>query len=345
MVKQEPKVAIVILNWNGFDDTVECLESLRKLDYSNYMIVLVDNGSEKEEGARLKEMFSEVYLITNETNRGFAGGNNDGINWALANGCEYVVSLNNDCVVSEEWLTALVGGLLSSEADFGASRIMWYDDRDIISSDMDVVFPDGSAVLLGRGKKYDGGEGIYGITSACGAGSIYSESCLKRVSIKSDQYYDELYFAYYEDVDLGIRLNALSFEGVYIPEAVLYHKHSKTAGAFSEFKLFQSEKNRMLTELLDFPIPLLLFGELFFIFKWTFKIAYRFLLPLFGGPKKGHGFIDNIGIAASIGSIIKPRKWILSNMREILQNRRERKRKGMINWGISRRFFWDTRRA
>ncbi len=71
---QEPSIAIVILNWNGFDDTVECLQSLRQVAYANYRIILVDNGSSHNEGGEIERLFPEIHLIANEANRGFAGG-------------------------------------------------------------------------------------------------------------------------------------------------------------------------------------------------------------------------------------------------------------------------------
>jgi len=132
----EPSAAIIILNWNGFDDTVECLQSLRQVTYTHYKVVLVDNGSANNEGKNIKNLFPEIHLIENATNRGFAGGCNNGIAWAMDNSFDYIITLNNDCLVEPDWLTNLVAGLVASGADFASSRIMYYPEKDLICSDV-----------------------------------------------------------------------------------------------------------------------------------------------------------------------------------------------------------------
>ncbi len=336
-MQKKSKVAIIILNWNGFDDTVECLNSLKKLEYKNYKVVLVDNGSANNEGIRLKEMFPALHLIQNETNRGFAGGNNDGINWAQDYDFEYIVNLNNDCIVDKNWLTNLVGGLKASHADFGSSRIMFYPNTDIICTDEDILYPDGSAISKNRYNKFNGTNEIRKIFSACGAGSIYLNKSLQNVKIKNKQFFDELYFAYNEDVDLGIRLNCKSYKGVSIANAVVYHKHSKTAGKYSKLKMFHSEKNRMLNEILNYPLYLIILGEVFFIFK----IFCIFVHQIFNRKSKGYKYLKNLGAFEMLCLFIKARFWIIFNFPLILQDRIERKSKGFINKKIYKFFCWN----
>ena len=107
---EHPKVAVIVLNWNGLDDTVECLESLRKISYPNYAVVVVDNGSEGDDVRVLKEKFGDyVHVVENERNYGFAEGNNIGIRYSL-NALEpaYLLLLNNDMVVAPDFLEELV---------------------------------------------------------------------------------------------------------------------------------------------------------------------------------------------------------------------------------------------
>jgi len=85
---------------------------------------------------------------------------------------------------------------------------MYYPETKLICSDGDALMPDGSGIVVNPFMPYDGDNTLKPIFSACGAGSIYSVKCLSRIKIKENQFFDELYFAYYEDVDLGIRLNA-----------------------------------------------------------------------------------------------------------------------------------------
>ncbi|MBM4311814.1 MAG: glycosyltransferase family 2 protein [Deltaproteobacteria bacterium] len=253
-LSEQPRIAVIVLNWNGFDDTAACLESLRRLDYHNFKTVLVDNGSANNEAARLSGLFPEVYLIANTENRGFAGGNNDGIGWALANGCDYIVNLNNDCLVEPDWLSNLISGVLTTGADFASSRIMRYPQTDRICSDGDGLLPDGAGFVLREMQTWDGSREPCRIISACGAASLYSADCVRRVSLACGQFFDELYFAYYEDIDLGFRLHAKNCRGVCVPDAVVYHKGQQSTGEHSFFIRFHSEKNRRLNVRLNFPL-------------------------------------------------------------------------------------------
>jgi len=103
-----PKVEIIILNWNRFRDTAECLESVFRIRYPNFSVVVVDNGSEDDSAAQVENTFDRVTLIRNRENLGYAEGNNVGIRHALENGADYVWLLNNDTVVDREALAALV---------------------------------------------------------------------------------------------------------------------------------------------------------------------------------------------------------------------------------------------
>jgi len=336
-LQKEPSIAIIVLNWNGFNDTIKCMESLKKLSYKNYKIVLVDNGSDNNEGGRLKEKYPDIHLIQNEINKGFAGGNNDGINWAFGNNFEYIVNLNNDCIVEEIWLSNLVNGLKSTNANFASSRIMFCQDPNIICSDGDIMFPDGSAVCENRYKKYNRVESKRKIFSACGAGSIYSVKCLKDVMIKNNQIFDELYFVFYEDIDLAIRLNLKSYEGVFIPNAVIYHKHSATAGMYSELKVFHSEKNRILNEILNFPVYLIFLGELVFALKIFLLLVYS----IFNKKSKGYRYLKNLGIIDIALLFLKARIWVISNFPLVVKDRHERKTSGYISNRIIKFFCWN----
>src|SRR5215469_13023071 len=98
--RHEPRVYIVVLNWNGWQDTLKCVRSLDSMEYRNWHAVIVDNGSTDDSVKRLREVCSEVLLLETHKNLGFAAGNNAGIRRALENGADYVFVLNNDTTVS-----------------------------------------------------------------------------------------------------------------------------------------------------------------------------------------------------------------------------------------------------
>src|SRR3972149_8470847 len=107
-LSSNPGVFIVILNWNGYRDSVTCLQSLREISYPSCEMVFVDNGSTDGSVARLKEEFKDVVYLENQENLGYTGGNNAGIRDAMEHGAEYVWILNNDTKVSADALTRLI---------------------------------------------------------------------------------------------------------------------------------------------------------------------------------------------------------------------------------------------
>jgi GT2 family glycosyltransferase len=333
-MKQEPSIVIIVLNWNGFDDTVACLESLRLLDYNNIKTVLVDNGSDKDEGRRLAELFPEVLLIANSHNRGFAGGNNDGIQWAMNRGSDFIVNLNNDCLVESDWLTNLTRTVLRTGADFASSRIMCYPQTELICSDADGLLPDGSGFVLRSMQPWDGIRDPRRTVSACGAASIYSNACVRRVSITPGQFFDELYFAYFEDVDLGFRLHAKNCVGISVPDAVVYHKGQQSSVKDSFFHLFHLEKNRRLNVRLNFPL-------------WMQPIspAYRIAQNLY--RRKLINFEKHFGkkpaqVQDSSFNIKRAvKEWMKNNAAAISLDRKQRKAAGLISNRAYRAITWN----
>src|SRR6266568_5938037 len=120
---------IIILNWHGWQCTIECVESCKKLSYLNFRILVVDNGSTDGSEAILRERFPDVELLQTGANLGFAGGNNVGIRYALEQGAEYVWLLNNDTTVDADALSALVR-MAEGDTKIGmaGSKILYHDD-------------------------------------------------------------------------------------------------------------------------------------------------------------------------------------------------------------------------
>ena len=132
-----PKVSIIILNWNGWKDTIECLESLQRLTYPNYHVIVVDNGSRGNDAEVLQEKFGDyISLIRNDKNYGYTGGNNIGIRHALNNSSpDYFLILNNDVAVAPDFLTEMVK-VADNDAAIGivGPKVYYYDFPNRIQS-------------------------------------------------------------------------------------------------------------------------------------------------------------------------------------------------------------------
>jgi hypothetical protein len=196
-----PPVTVVVVNWNGFVDTKRCLESLRRLDYSELSVVLVDNGSTEP-----IEETPAVELIRSDHNRGFSGGANIGIRRALEGDAAYVWLLNNDTEVEPGTLSALVA---TAEADPRAG---------IVGG----VLPDawgGGRVdaWIGVSKLATGpGDRLDYVTGAC--------MLVRRAVFEEVGLFDEAFFFYYEDADLCLRARAAGWSLAVAPEARVAHR-------------------------------------------------------------------------------------------------------------------------
>lgn len=223
-----PKVIIIILNWNGLEDTIECLESLKKITYPNYEVIVVDNGSEGNDAQVLKERFGDyIQLIQNDKNYGFAEGNNIGIRYALANSFpEYFLLLNNDTVVAHDFLTELVK-TAESDGEIGivGPKIYYYD----FGGRKDVIWSAGGKIGLLRphvsyliGYNDDDLPKYQAITSVdwiIGAAMLFKSCMIEKLSLLNSEY-----FFGFEDIEYSIKARKHGFKVVYVPTARIWHK-------------------------------------------------------------------------------------------------------------------------
>src|SRR4030067_2042822 len=134
-IVQLPKVVTIVLNWNGKEDTLECLHSLQRSSYSNFTTIVVDNGSTDGSVPAIKNAFPDLVVIKNRDNLGFTGGNNIGIRHALVNGADYVWLLNNNTIIQPDTLANLVAKAETSPDIVILSPVIhWYDDPHSIQS-------------------------------------------------------------------------------------------------------------------------------------------------------------------------------------------------------------------
>jgi len=194
-------VWIIILNWNGKKDTLECLGSVYKTDYPDYQVMVVDNGSTDGSVEAIKSKFAQTMIIENKENLGFAAGNNRGITYALSQGADYIMLLNNDAAISGEAVRLLVQRL-AQDKNIGVigPLILYWGTQDRVWSSGGRI--DWFRGLWGRidsaGEKTDA---EYDVDALSGCAMMFNARAFKECGL-----FDEKFFLYGEDTDLCLSM-------------------------------------------------------------------------------------------------------------------------------------------
>ncbi len=305
------KISVIVLNYNSWQDTLECLESVFRSNYGNYQVIVVDNNSpnksmdyikawaegsliarptpdnllpsrppiarpipyvyysreqaEMSDGSSKERQYEYVstnnngalsgryplILIQSESNKGFAGGNNIGIRYAIKRGSDYILILNNDTVVTQNFISEMVVDALNNpQVGMIAPRIFKYHNPDVIDRLGIVIVKSG----FSYDRKYDG-DGPLLCPSGCAA--LYSRAMLNATAFNGE-YFDEDFFMYCEDSDLGLRAQLKGFGAVLSDKAVVFHKGGGSPGTY------YIHRNTIWVVIKDFPLNLL-FKNFFWI--------------------------------------------------------------------------------
>jgi GT2 family glycosyltransferase len=258
-----PRASVIIPTWNGRDLLLDALRSLDCQSFADFETIVVDNGSSDGTVAALAQQFPHVRVLELGENVGFAAGVNAGIHEARG---EVIVLMNNDTVAEPGWLGALVGALAEHpEVGSCASKLISRRDPRLIDS-AGVQFGL-FASDIGHGDR-DGpryAEPRY-VFAACAAAAAYRREALERAGL-----FDETLFAYFEDVDLGARLQLAGYRCLYVPDAVIQHVGSATGARVPARKFYLLMRNGIIVFLRYMPPSRLLWAPL--ILVWPFVRA------------------------------------------------------------------------
>ena len=248
-----PLISVVIPNHNGSGFLANCLQSLRSQTYRQVEIILVDNDSQDESVEITRKTVPQAVVLRLERNLGFAGAVNAGIK---ASHGEWIAVLNNDTAVPADWLAECAAAIQSHpEAAFFACRILHFTDRKRIFSAGDCYLRAGLGYR--RGQELQDREEFHRecrIFSACGCAALYRKMVFEELGG-----FDERFFAYLEDVDLGLRLQTAGRIGYYLPRAEVYHHGAGTSGGeFSTLAVRMRTRNSLLVLLKSVPAAFLL---------------------------------------------------------------------------------------
>ena len=241
-----PKVSVILVNWNGKNDTIECLESVHKIDYPQYEVIVVDNGSRDNSVSVVRERFPEVTIIETGRNLGFSGGNNAGIRRALQDGAECILLLNNDTIVDSQ----IINGFLNAMQDLPkegilAAKIYYYSEPNRVwYAGAKWIKESAHFVHVGQGCFDTGSEfnAIMETDYACGCALFVNSELFKKIGL-----FDEKFFLTFEETDLCYRARKAGYRSYFIPDAKVWHKVSTSSGGENSalFHYFLT-RNRLL---------------------------------------------------------------------------------------------------
>ena len=277
-------IPIIILNWNGIEDTVECLDSLMEQSFSSFIVHLLDNGSDERNVHILKEKYlkcEKVKLHLNPENLGFSKGNNFILEKILSEKTQppYVVLLNNDTAVDKNWLSEMIKSAERNSADIITSKMVNYFDQRVMDNAGHKMLNTAEVIPIGSGEPIEGFEKPFENMGSCAGATLYSVKMLKDIGL-----FDGYFETGYEDAELGVRAVVLGYKSIFEPTAIIYHKVSQSIKKVRDYNyLVKIQLNIFYTYFKLMPLPVLLvnlpsqifkYGILLVIdvvfFRWTF---------------------------------------------------------------------------
>lgn len=293
-------VSAIIPNYNGKHFLQDCLSSLSK-QTPNLEVIIVDNGSEDGSVEYIKSNFPNYVIIENKKNLGFATAVNQGIKIASY---EFIFLLNNDVEIEENTIEELLNCINKENSIFSvSSKMIQLDNRDLLDDAGDEYTILGYTKKIGLNKKanktrFNKKREIF---SSCAGAALYRKSVFEKIG-----YFDEEFFAYMEDVDIGYRAKIFGYKNIYCPNAVVYHVGSGTSGStYNEFKVQLAAKNNVLVPYKNMPYPQLLLNGMFLLIGYFIK--YLFFL------RKGLGKYYIKGLKQGLNKINSVEKIKYSN--------------------------------
>ena len=241
-------LGIVIANWNGEKLIDKCLESLENQVFKDFKVYIIDNASKDNSRVVIKKYMNRLNIDLTEMsyNTGFAPANNVGIKKAIKDGCNYILTLNNDVEVPKESLKKAMEAIdTNKEFDVFQLFMINYFNKDVCDAaglnfkddliPLQVGFKENVAEILNKDD--------IKIEGVCAGAAIYSTKALEAVKLDDENYFDSNFFAYFEDVDLSLRLKRSGYKFKLLKDSIVYHMHSATGGKTSGFKEYYLTRN------------------------------------------------------------------------------------------------------
>ncbi len=243
---------VIIVNWNSWDYLFPCLDALYVQTFQDFQVVVVDNNSADQDPVSRLQQYPRLTFIRNANNIGFAAANNQAIQ--VAEDSDWVVLLNPDTLPAETWLENLCQAAVTfPNYSFFGSRLVLADTPDKLDGVGDVYHMSGLSWRSGHGlETVTVAEDFREIFSPCAAAAMY-----RREAVLAVGGFDEDFFCYNEDVDLGFRLRLAGYRALSVPDSIVLHHGSATTSVRSDFAVYHGHRNLVWTWFKDMPMPLL----------------------------------------------------------------------------------------
>ena len=308
---QSPKVSVIIVNFNGKNLLEKCLNSLFKIDYDNFEVILVDNNSTDESVDFIIKNYPSITPIKLDSNKGFAEPNNIGSKSAKG---EYLLFLNNDTVVTPNFISEMIK-VIENNDQIGICQSLLLKPNNTVDSSGDFI--DGLGVVFSSKKIPNN---IEKISSAKGA------SLLIRKKLFSDLGgFDKKFFATFEDVDLGWRTWILGYNVVIVPKSIVYHVGGQTINQLKSKIAFHGFKNQISMKITNFETKLVLKKLIIFFIKYGFRELKIWMDYSLTGttrltPTK---YEEKIAQKPNFIIILKSLFWIMTNSKYLMKKHHE----------------------
>lgn len=279
------KVTIIIPNYNGKHFMKPCLESLENQTYKEFQILVVDNHSTDGTIEYMKESYPEIELLALEQNYGFSAAVNIGIRHAKT---PYVILLNNDTTVDKNYVSEMVKAIEASPRIFSvSSKMLQMHNPSLIDSAGDIFTVLGWGACRGSNKSASRYRKPDSVFTACAGAAIYRRNYFDKIG-----FFDEMHFAYLEDIDVGYRARIHGYINTYCPTAIVHHVGSGTSGSkYNGFKVNLSARNNIWLLYKNMPLLQLLLNALPLLLGFLIKILFfwkkGFVKDYIAGLKEG----------------------------------------------------------
>lgn len=216
------KLPIVILNWNGFNDTQDCIHSILAESQKNIVIYLIDNGSEEDDINAIHTHFSNnpaIKITYNSKNLGYTKAHNLLLKELIKEGHQYIFLLNNDTIVSSNSIRYLEGNFQKFKADMVSCKMIKYHNQQLMDNAGHKILSSGEIIPIGHNETIENYKSSFENIGACAGSALYSTEMLKDIGL-----FDEYFETGYEDAELGLRAFIAGYKCHYEPKAIFQHK-------------------------------------------------------------------------------------------------------------------------